>query len=456
MTERIVDECGETKPLRDHIFISYAWEDRIAADWLTLRLTAAGYRVWCDRFKMLGGERFPEDIDRAIKKQTFRMLGLLSQKSLHRDNPVAERTLALAMGKERGIDDFYVPLALEPLAATDLPWMISGVTYIPFADWADGLRRLLKKLTSINAPRGPETDGYRAVSDALAPVDIVLQRPETVFTNCFRFRTIPETLHVFEREGAATGTPDALADLWPFHKLDDTHVVAFTTPPVVHGVDLACRQSVAWREVSLVDKTPTRHIVSNLLRQAVRTLLLNRGLKEDKKSFMIHFPTADRSEVLKLPFVQPDGRKEDVQATGGRHFTDGTSYCYHLAPTFRIRGDMGPEFWAQLTVRVHVTGADGSPFDTRAAFSRRRHLTSGWFNHQWLTRQMAVMNYLAAGVDVLRVGQADGLIEIESTPLTGTIESSINDKALRVLRGSARPVSDVIDDDHDEERDGDE
>src|SRR5262245_39887015 len=120
MTERVVEECGNSKPPRDHIFISYAWEDRVAADWLTLRLTAAGYRVWCDRFKMLGGERFPEDIDRAIKNQTFRMVGLLSQKSLHKDNPVAERTLALAIGKERGVDDFYVPLALEPLGATDL------------------------------------------------------------------------------------------------------------------------------------------------------------------------------------------------------------------------------------------------------------------------------------------------------------------------------------------------
>jgi len=33
---------------RDHLFISYATEDGALAEWLTLKLTAAGYRVWCD------------------------------------------------------------------------------------------------------------------------------------------------------------------------------------------------------------------------------------------------------------------------------------------------------------------------------------------------------------------------------------------------------------------------
>ena len=52
-------------PEREHLFISYAWEDGALAEWLTLKLTAEGYRVWCDRFKILGGERWPEDIDDA-------------------------------------------------------------------------------------------------------------------------------------------------------------------------------------------------------------------------------------------------------------------------------------------------------------------------------------------------------------------------------------------------------
>src|SRR5438093_12082818 len=45
--------------VRDHLFISYATEDWPLAEWLTRRLTAEGYRVWCDRFKLLGGESYP-------------------------------------------------------------------------------------------------------------------------------------------------------------------------------------------------------------------------------------------------------------------------------------------------------------------------------------------------------------------------------------------------------------
>ncbi len=81
----------------DHLFISYATEDAALADWLTLKLTAQGYKVWCDRFKLLGGERFPRDIDIAIKEKTFRLLSLISRDSLAKENPTKERTLALSI-----------------------------------------------------------------------------------------------------------------------------------------------------------------------------------------------------------------------------------------------------------------------------------------------------------------------------------------------------------------------
>ena len=70
--------------LVNHLFISYATEDGDLAEWLTLRLTTEGYKVWCDRVKLLGGESYPRDIDKAIKTQTFRMLALISKNSLLR------------------------------------------------------------------------------------------------------------------------------------------------------------------------------------------------------------------------------------------------------------------------------------------------------------------------------------------------------------------------------------
>jgi hypothetical protein len=60
-----------THPFNSILRLSYATEDAALADWLTLKLTAEGYLVWCDRFKMLGGERWPEDIDKAIGLPPF-------------------------------------------------------------------------------------------------------------------------------------------------------------------------------------------------------------------------------------------------------------------------------------------------------------------------------------------------------------------------------------------------
>src|SRR3990172_7043575 len=149
----------------DHLFISYATEDFALAEWLTLKLTAAGYKVWCDRFQLLGGERFPRDIDRAIKNDTFRLLALISKASIDKENPTKERTLALSIGRERKVD-FLIPLKVEPLSATDLNWMISDITYIPFDQgWAPGLAQLFKKLDNISAPK-LLTDGLNIAANA--------------------------------------------------------------------------------------------------------------------------------------------------------------------------------------------------------------------------------------------------------------------------------------------------
>lgn len=435
----------------NQIFISYAWEDRVAADWLTLRLTAAGYRVWCDRFKLLGGERFPERIDDAIRERTFRIVGLLSRHSLHKPNPEAERTLALALGRERNID-FYIPLDLEGLDASQLPWMISNVTFIPFMDRALGLRQLLKKLESINAPRDNTNGGNQAVLDALCSGDVVRDEPESVYTNCFRVRTLPKQVRIFALATHQGSLPAAIADPWPHQGIGGQELASFSAPPDVHGYEFIERENIGWTEADRIGEVHSRHLVSNLIRQSIRSKLLLSGLREDPGSRMIHYPRTVPGKELKLPYTPPQGRQQEVQATGERHFTDGSVYRYHLAPTFWIRSDMGSDFWAQLTLRVQITDRDGKNIATSAAFSRRRHLTKNWFNHQWLTRQLAVMRHLSDGSDALRIGSGEELIEIEAMPLSGEVRPRISDAALTPLRDGARPPTDVIDDNGDLDR----
>ena len=124
---------GGEASVRDHLFISYAGEDWALADWLTRKLTAEGYRVWCDRFELLGGEPYPADIDDAITRRTFRLVALMSRSSVNKPNPRKEPTLAHNLARERGEPDFLIPLNVDGMKPTELDWMTTDLTFIPFS-----------------------------------------------------------------------------------------------------------------------------------------------------------------------------------------------------------------------------------------------------------------------------------------------------------------------------------
>ena len=58
--------------------------------------------------------------------------------------------MAINIAREREIE-FLIPLNIDGLKPTELDWMISDLTFIPFEDWANGLKGLLKKLESIES-----------------------------------------------------------------------------------------------------------------------------------------------------------------------------------------------------------------------------------------------------------------------------------------------------------------
>jgi len=177
---------------REHLFISYATEDWPLAEWLTLRLTSEGYRVWCDRFKLLGGESYPRDIDKAIANSTFRFIGLLSKNSIDKENPLKERTQALNIARERK-EDFIIPIKVDDIRLTELGWMMSDLTYIDFSrNWAAGYGQLLKKLESVSAPR-PLENGKSIASQVFLDSNAMKDEPERVHSNCLQIVKIRHT-----------------------------------------------------------------------------------------------------------------------------------------------------------------------------------------------------------------------------------------------------------------------
>jgi len=150
---------------RDHLFVSFATPEWALAEWLTLRLTAEGYRVWCERFGCLGGELFPRNVADALRRRTNRVLALFSHAALREPTPTRERALALGLAEERG-RDFVIPLSVEVLPPQAVTWLTSESAVISFdKSWTTGLSRLLARLQRLGVPRSL-LDGPRIAAEA--------------------------------------------------------------------------------------------------------------------------------------------------------------------------------------------------------------------------------------------------------------------------------------------------
>jgi hypothetical protein len=419
---------------REHLFISYAWEDGALAEWLTLKLTAEGYRVWCDRFKLLGGEHWPEDIDEAIKTETFRMLHLLSKHSLHKDNPSKERQLGLTISKERK-EDFLIPLNLDGTRPIDLPWQISDINYIPFLNWGKGLTQLLKKLALCNAPRPLLEKGRRIASETFLPTEVILEQKELLQSNCLPFEKIPMVVRRFQLDRRLSKIEEqALSDRWAFYRVDDLMLLAFGFPPIglVQGMTVKQAGATSWRDVDKIDGIRSTNIISSLLKKSFIKKCVEKGLRLHRESGILYFPKG-LLEKDRIKYVSYKGRKTWLGVVIERNFPKGRMR-YHLAFLFWIRQDVIDGFVAQVKIRLHLIDWVGKEIDPKIALGRRKKVTRNWWNSQWLSRQIAFRSFLADGTNSILIGDVpEEQVILSAIPILGEVPIAINEKFLRPL-----------------------
>lgn len=136
--------------MRDMLFVSHANpEDNEFALWLTRRLSADGYSVWCDNTRLLGGEDFWRVAETAIRTRTYKFLYVLSKTSNVKDGPRNELQIAVNVAKTHKLHDFIIPLRVDDLPYTEMNILLTRLIAIPFEiGWASGYQQLLTKLAS--------------------------------------------------------------------------------------------------------------------------------------------------------------------------------------------------------------------------------------------------------------------------------------------------------------------
>ena len=400
-------------------------------EWLALRLTAEGYRVWCDRLKLLGGESYPRDIDAAIKWRTFRFLTVLSRYSIDKTNPVRERTLALNLGGKWN-ENFVVPINLDGISPTDLNWMVSDLTFIPFhLGWADGLKQLLKLLEESNAPR-ELPDGRSIAASWFESKRLVIRKQERLWLNLAEVKELPRDMYRFE--AAALVPQDERLELlkqWP-HINDGQSFWAFENPPREFAekykfTEVARRENWNLRRVG---DPPLRQLAVRLLNESLKSIALARGLKLTPDGKVCYFPDG-LLPSNRLPFLDYDNKRTWLSAVGERNFRTltGTDSCrYHLIPNVKIWLDY--EMGCVILIRVHLylTNLDGQPIEGKGVVRRRKRICRSWWNHHWQARTFAILQFLAGDKSSIQIGQSSPQqLVVSKYPITAHIAFGIDE-----------------------------
>jgi hypothetical protein len=129
------------------VFISYATEDRPAAERLFNGLTAHGLAAWLDHRKLLPGQNWPDRIEDAIASSDFFIACFSSQSVRKRGGFQMEIRYALNCANSLPLDEvFLIPVRLDDCHVPD---RIQRETHYVdmFPDWDAGFEAILLIIT---------------------------------------------------------------------------------------------------------------------------------------------------------------------------------------------------------------------------------------------------------------------------------------------------------------------
>lgn len=417
---------------RDHLFISYASQDAALAEWLTRKLTAEGYLVWCERFKLLGGESYPEDIDNAIHSRACRVIALYSQASLKDREASRQRIITLGISAAQ-TPNFVVPLRVDHIPGEELDHASRRLVFVPFeTNWATGLQQLLQKLDALSCPKLLPT-GRRVAAEAFLEDDVLVGETEAIVTNCLRVEKLPTTIRFFRPKQAIPR--DALNEIkfdWAFRSVNDKFLSFQTPPTALAAYELKATGGTLWQGIDKVEGVATTNLVSELLRKSLLVYCLQRGLHHCSVTRMHYFPLG-LVPGERLKYKRADGKSTTVNATGQRTYRRGSrsdQYRYHLSPAFSVTQNLLDPYAVLVRTRVRITDLHGEPLPRYTANARRKDLCKDWWNAEWLGRILAICQYLATNGKIVIGTHESEQIVIDAEPLRLAAPKGINEAAL--------------------------
>lgn len=395
---------------RQLIFISHANpEDNEFASWLGTRLTAAGYDVWADVFRLVGGEAFWRDIGQAIKEDAAIVIVALSRNSYRKDGVLDEIALAVGTGRKLQKSSFVAPVRLDDLPFSEFPEQLIRLNAIDFAgNWADGLSRVLEVLQKAAVPQrqtelGTALDMWRQFR--LRQTAAVTMNAETVLSNWFPITSLPSHVNFSRFNTSQDGMKKALQEFRtptaPYMRLAgsfaDTATLQLETSPQValeHAYRIPLGDIIEGQRTGGpgITRQDGRNMVTSLLRQGWERFVEQRGLlKYEFSHGHAWFLPLGLVEGNIARFVDQEGKTRRRLLVGR---SEKRNVYWHLAVSAKV---MIAEP-ARLILRPHVVfTADGkTPLASKARSARlRKSFCKMWWNDRWRDLVRAFASFLA-------------------------------------------------------------
>lgn len=455
---------------RNLLFISHANpEDNEFARWITLRLAAEGYPVFCEIVNFLGGEDPWRDVDKIIRQNTTKFLFVQSKTAMEKDGTRRELNLAYQIARNEGLKDFIIPLKVEPIPHFEVSVELQTTLSIEFSHgWAKGLHQLLEKLEQQKVEKNSDYSAELVNSwwrNSFSANAGLSNEPEELLSNWFEIDSLPEKLyfHVFQ-PGVRRALPEPLNGEIVFpHRLHGNGIISFaeaeqlTDNPNVFGDKFTFNVSDLLNNKhtsNFLDEQTARDTITDLLRQAWENVFKDRGLDSyelaNKSKFC--FFKKDQLEKDKIHFPGVNNKTTWRSIVGYQTVGKNRRYWH-----FGVSGKPVLRRTKYLAINPHVLFSDDGVDiwrDKDRMHKAKMSLTRSWWNPHWRDRILAVMNYLAGenpGI-LLRLGKEEEThVWVEKYPVSFVSPVSFSDPVNQ--RPSAEDSEDINDEENDFESD---
>lgn len=414
---------------RRFIFISHANpEDNEFAIWLGTRLTTAGYEVWTDVLKPLGGKAIWIDIGKTIKKETAVVIVALSRTSYKKDGVLNEIALSVETSRNLNKQQFVIPVRLDTLPFSDFPEQLIRLNVIDFSlNWADGFSKLLKTLKDTPVPKSTCDFGETLTvwhKFKLRQSASTSDTLETVFSNWFQINSLPSHINFSSFNTSQEAINQFQSPTAQYLQLTISFADAATLQMEIsdgirieHAYSIPLAQFLDGRvtDGSQIPRRDARNIVTKLLHQAWEQFAQSqRLLLCEFACRRAWFVPLDLIEKNIATFQDDKGKKRRRRLVG---WSEKRGIYWHFAVSGKV--SIGGTQHLALCPHVVFTQDGKTPIDDKLRAARlRRSFCKNWWNDRWRDMLCAFAVVLSKGKEQFSLALGgEALATIAASPM---------------------------------------